>query len=151
MLKCKQRRVSNMANLTETLQKYPIFQELPIDKKHVLLTLATEFEENDLALYLSPSELTKKLNIGNTDTWNLFLSLEPTKNYIKKAMAEQTQIAHRKAFAALTTQAQQGNVQAAKQIQELAGVFSDTDNNKVVVLHRVSRPKKPQKSENKNS
>lgn len=134
-----------MAQLTETLQKYPLFKELTLDKQHVLLTLAQEFEDNDLALYLSPQELQQKLT-GTKEHWELLLGLEPTKNYIKKAMAERTQIAHRKAFAALQAQAQQGNVQAAKQIQELAGITQDT--NRTVILHRVDRPK-PKQEETK--
>jgi hypothetical protein len=56
-------------------------------------------------------------------------------------MAAISQIASRKAFQALLQSALGGNAQAAKQINELSGVLSSTDNNKVVVLTSVPRPK----------
>lgn len=133
--------------LLEMLEKNPIFQELPIDKKHVLTTLATEFEDNDLALYLTPKELSNKLGIGSPDNWVLFLNLEPVKNYIKKATADAIQIAQRKGMLALTQQAAQGNVPAAKELNEMAGLYEKGDDNKIIVLHRVNRPKIQQTQE----
>lgn len=127
--------------LLDMLNHNPIFQEMPIDKRHVLTTLAQEFEENELALYLTPKELTHKLNVGNAEQWQLFLSLDPVINYIKKETAERVQIAQRKGLLALQQAASQGNVQAAKEINEMAGIYQQADKNKIVVLHRVNRPK----------
>lgn len=127
--------------LLDMMEKNPIFQELPIDRKHVLRTLAEEFEDNELALYLTPKELSNKLNIGNPEQWNLFLSLDPVRNYIKKETADRVQIAQRKGLLALQQQAANGNVQAAKEINEMAGIYERGDQNKVVILHRVNRPK----------
>lgn len=126
--------------LVEALQRYPVFQTLPLDKQHALTTLALKFEESEHALYLSPRELSQALKIGSPDIWALLLSLEPTKNYIKKEMADRTQIASRKAFQSLSVSAASGSVQAAKEINELSGIFEKTDNNKIVILHRVNRP-----------
>lgn len=134
--------------LLDMLEKNPIFQELPLDKKHVLSTLALEFEDNELALYLTPKELTSKLNIGNPDQWSLFLSLDPVRNYIKKETADNIAIAQRKGLLALQQAAASGNVQAAKEINEMAGIYEKADNNKIVILHRVNRPK-PKEEEKK--
>lgn len=130
-----------MATLVDTLTKYPIFQELPIDKQHALLTLATHFETEEQALYLSPNELTTTLNIGNAEQWSILLQFEPTKNFIKKELAERTQIAHRKAVQSLQFQASNGNVAAAKEINDLVGIYEKSSDNKIVVLHKISRPK----------
>lgn len=136
-----------MATLVDTLTKYPIFQELPIDKQHVYQTLATYFETEENALYLSPTELTTQLSIGNAEQWAFLLSLEPTKNFIKKELAERTQIAQRKALQSLQFQAANGNVAAAKEINEVAGIYDKQNNNQIVVLHRVNRPKVQTKEE----
>ena len=56
-------------------------------------------------------------------------------------MSAQAQIAQRKTFQTLQVAAQQGNVQAAKEINELSGILQQYDNNKVIVLHQISRPK----------
>jgi len=58
-----------------------------------------------------------------------------------KCLAQMAQIATRRTFKALKEQGESGNVQAIKQINELSGVLNSGDDNKVVVLHRVERPK----------
>jgi hypothetical protein len=133
-----------MAQLTDLLAANPNFQSLPTEKKEVYARLATEFEDNDLALYLSPSELTAKLGIGNRHLWQDFLVLEPVQAYIRAQVAFTAQVGSRKTLQALTREAQTGDTTAAKQLNELAGIFNRTDNQKVVVLHQIKRPKETQ-------
>jgi hypothetical protein len=56
-------------------------------------------------------------------------------------MNHQTQVAQRKTLQALQEAAENGNVQAAKEINELSGIMQAGDNNRVVVLHQIARPK----------
>lgn len=127
--------------LMEMLKESKSFQEKTLEQQEVLAALARSFELNPNALYLTPDELTKKLNIGNRDMWFNFLNLEPVRNFIRAEMANQSQIAQRKTFLALASAAQDGNVQAAKEINELSGIMSSADNNRIVVLHQIARPK----------
>jgi hypothetical protein len=127
--------------LMEMLKESKSFQEKTLEQQEVLAALARSFELNPNALYLTPDELTKKLNIGNRDMWFNFLNLEPVRNFIRAEMANQSQIAQRKTFLALASAAQDGNVQAAKEINELSGIMSSADNNRIVVLHQIVRPK----------
>lgn len=130
-----------MAQLTEMLKQSNSFQSLPEEKREIFARLAEEFQDNDLALHLSPTELTVKLGIGNRDLWQQFLQMDTVLAYLKQQMSFNAQIAHRKAFNSLQKEASQGDTQAAKQINELAGIYANTNNNKVVVLHQIARPK----------
>lgn len=127
--------------LLEALKANESFRRLPIEKQEIFARLASVFEDNELALYLSPQELTSKLQIGNKNQWQEFLNMEIVRQYIKGQMAQMAQIATRRTFKALKEQGESGNVQAIKQINELSGVLNSGDDNRVVVLHRVERPK----------
>jgi hypothetical protein len=129
-------------SLIDTLQKYQPFQQQPIDMQEVYTRLAETFEDSiDLAIYLTPKELTTKLDIGNPDQWTNFLQMEPVKIFIKSQMAQTLQIAQRKSIQAVAKEAALGNVQAAKQVAELSGALAKIDDNKIVVLHQINRPK----------
>jgi hypothetical protein len=137
-----------MAQLIAMLQNSSTFQTLAGEKQDVFLRLADEFDTNDFALHLSPIELTAKLQIGNKDLWQQFLQMDTVQSYIKSQMAFNSQIASRKAFTALQKEAMLGDTTAAKQINELAGIFNQQDNSKVIVLHQIQRPKiKPRPQE----
>lgn len=127
--------------LTEMLKKNKLFNNLPLDKQDILARLAATFQEDFMYLYLSPEELEKETGIGNKGQWNDLLSLDITSQYIKAQMGQQIQISQRKAVQALQAEALKGNTQATKQINELAGVMNQADNNKVIVLHQIARPK----------
>lgn len=130
-----------MAQLTEMLKSSQTFQALPQERQEIFARLAEEFQENDLAMHLTPTELTAKLGIGNRDLWQQFLQMETVLAYLRQQMSFNAQVAHRKAFDALSKTASLGDTSAAKQINELAGIYSQTDNNKVVVMHQINRPK----------
>jgi hypothetical protein len=110
-------------------------------EQEAFLALASKFENSSEAMYLSPDELTAKLKLGNKEMWTRFLNLEPVMSFIKSEMAHQARVAQRKAFLSLQKLALEGNVQAAKEINELSGIMSTTDDNKVIVLHQIQRPK----------
>lgn len=130
-----------MAQLTEMLKLSENFRTLSQEKQEIFARLAEEFEDNDLAMHLTPTELTAKLLIGNRDLWQQFLQMETVLAYIKGQMAFNAQIAHRKAFKALQSSASNGDTQASKQINELAGIYAQSDSNRTVVLHQIKRPK----------
>lgn len=126
--------------LIDMLKSNHHFQLQPMEKQEIFARLANVFEDNDFALYLSHEELPIKMKTGNKQQWQEFLQLEPTKNYIKAQMAQQATVAQRKAFQSLTKEALLGNVQAARQINEISGIMDQTDNNRIIVLHQIKRP-----------
>lgn len=130
-----------MILLTEIIKTNPEFLEMTSENREIFSRLAAEFEDNDLALHLTPIELTEKLLIGNKFQWQTFLQLEAVKIYIKQQMSFNAEIASRKTFESLTKSATTGDTQAAKQINEIAGLHNKGDQNKTVVLHQISRPK----------
>jgi glutathionyl-hydroquinone reductase len=116
------------------------FQELTKEQQEILAILASQFEEHsEHTLHLSPTELADTLSIGNKKQWHDFLNLEPTQQYIKTQQAFNARIAQRKAFQALEREANEGNVNAAKQINELSGILNNIDTNKIIVLHHINR------------
>jgi hypothetical protein len=123
------------------LKLNPNFDGLPSEKKEVFARLAAEFEDNDFALYLDPSELSDKLGVGNKQQWQEFLNLESVRQYVNGQMANIAQIASRKTFKGLMVKGMGGDVQAIKEINELSGVMNSGDKNKVVVLHQINRAK----------
>lgn len=126
--------------LLEMLKSSKQYQDLPDEQKQIIARLATQFEEHsEHTLHLTPVELTDSLKIGNKKLWQDFLNLESTKNYIKTQMAFNSQIAQRKAFQSLEREAKEGNVNAAKQINELSGILNNADNNRIIVLHQINR------------
>lgn len=127
--------------LIEMLKESKSFQSKNREEQLVLAKLANTFESDPRYLLLNPQDLAQMTGIGNKDMWFSFLNLDPTRNYIKAEMANQAQIAQRKAFTALALSAEQGNVQAAKEINELSGIMSQSDNNRIIVMHQISRPK----------
>ena len=126
--------------LTDILKQNEKFNQLPLDTRHAFMVLAELFEGNPHAIYMDPMELAVKLERGNKDQWQSFLQLEPVRGYIKGQMGSQAEVAARKAFQSLTKEAVQGNVQAARQVNELAGIIGGQDANKIVVLHKIERP-----------
>lgn len=104
------------------------------------MKLASHFEDNDLALYLTPTDLARTLQVGSKQNWAEFLSLDPVRAYIRAQMAASAQIQQRAAQATLAQAAKSGDVQAAKLITEISGVLNSGDKSKTVVLHRVNRP-----------
>lgn len=136
--------------LVDTLKRNSIFQALTTEQQDIYSRLAEEFEDAvDLAIYLTPRELSTKLQVGNAEQWQNFLNMEPVKIFIKSTLNQNLQVAQRKSIQALTKEAEMGNVQAARQVNELSGLLAKADDNKVIILHKISRPSLiPRKVEN---
>ncbi len=130
-----------MGRLIDMLNANEKFKSLPDSKREIFLKLADVFEDNDLALYLTPSDLSMKLQIGSKANWTDFLNLEPVDAYIKSEMALNAKIAQRQAVQSMTKEAARGDASAARIINDISGVLNSGDRNKIVVLHRVNRPK----------
>lgn len=125
--------------LVETLKKSPTFQSFTPDQQELYAKLAWAYETEESNIYKTPIELAES-NIGNKNHWQQFLSLDVIQNYVRQQMAHQTQIASRKGLISLQKEAQAGNVQAIKHLNELSGILEQGDQNKIVVLHQISRP-----------
>jgi hypothetical protein len=127
--------------LTQMLEESGALNDLPLPQKTILMHLASKFQSQTDYMFLNPEELLEATQSGTVDKWKDLLNLQETKNYIKGQMAFLSQIAQRKTFAALVSQALGGNQQAAKQVQELSGILNQQDTNRVVVLHQIPRRK----------
>lgn len=127
--------------LTEMLEQSDSLKDLPLPQKTILFTLANKFQSRTDFLFMNPEELQEHTNLGTPRQWEDLLKLQETQNYIKTTMQFISQISQRKTFKSLVSMALEGNHQAAKQVQELSGIMNQADNNKVVIMHYVPRPK----------
>lgn len=87
----------------------------------------------------SPSELEKETNIP-AQTWYDFINnSEEIRQFIHRRTNEDIEFAHRRALSALAKEAQRGNVQAIKELNNLSGILNQ-QNNKQIVTHFIPRP-----------
>lgn len=128
--------------LVNLLKNDKDFNALPEQRQELFLALANilETQSKDL-LYLDAEELTQQTEIGNRELWQALLNTQPARQFIKSEMQRFTDVAQRRAFKALQKQAENGNVSAAKEIQELSGIMNQADNSRVIILHQIQRPK----------
>jgi hypothetical protein len=127
--------------LLDMLKTDKQFQDLPLPEQDLIARLASAFIEDQSNIFKSADELAESASIGNIAHWQRFLTLAPVIMYIKGQMAQIAQVASRKGFLSLQKEANAGNVQAIKQINELAGILNKADDNKVIVLSYIPRPK----------
>jgi len=100
---------------------------------------------------LTPQELEEKSNHTiNQQTWRDFLDEESTRQLIQRRLTEDTEIAHRKAMQALAKEAQRGNVQAIKELNQLSGILNQ-NNNKQFITHYIPRPEAPTENQTGNT
>lgn len=86
----------------------------------------------------TPEELEAQTGISQT-VWLEYLNKESTRQLINKRTAEDIEFAQRKALQALTKEAQRGNVQAIKEINQISGILNQ-NNNKQFITHYIPRP-----------
>ena len=65
---------------------------------------------------------------------------------VRDTRGREIEIAHRIALQALTREAQKGNIQAIKELNQLSGILNQ-NNNKQFITHFVPRPKQQQQQE----
>lgn len=126
--------------LVEMLKQSQDFLKLTPPEQAITLSLAHTFQERTDYLFLNPEELVDMTEIGTKDQWQELLNRQETQSYIKSTMAFLAQISQRKTFKSLVEMALSGNQGAAKQVTELSGVLNSTDNNKIIILHKIPRP-----------
>lgn len=126
--------------LTQDIQKHPIWEDLPLDKQDIFLRMAEVFESTDKNLTLDAEQLTQQTRVAHRHQWWEFLDLEPVQNYINQQQQRLTKVAARKTLQELQKELTNGNVGAGKEINQMASVFEKTDNNKIIILHRIPRP-----------
>lgn len=127
--------------LLEMLKADKQFNDMPYEQQDLIARLASQFIQDQGNLFKSADELVEATAIGKAEHWHKFLSLNPVMIYIKQQMAAIAQVASRKGFLSLQKEAQAGNVQAVKQINELAGILNKADDNKIIIMHHIPRPK----------
>ena len=133
--------------LTKMLQEANALKDYSIPDQHILMALASKYQENTVYMSLAPDELAEFTELGTKDKWTELMKLQETQNFIKGQMAFLGQVDQRKTYFALVKLALEGNQQAAKQVQELSGIMNQQDSNRVIVLHRIPRPEKKEVTE----
>lgn len=127
--------------LSKMLENSKQFTALTTINKEVTLRLADAFESRPDSIYKSHIELPSYLRIGTKEQWFDFLNLEPVRQYITAQMGFLSTIAVRQNFQKLQEQAMQGNIQALKELNDISPFFNQQEQNKVIILHQIARPK----------
>lgn len=94
---------------------------------------------------LTPHELEERTNVPE-EHWRIYLDQEATRQLIHRRLTEDAEIAQRKAMQALSKEAQRGNVQAIKELNQLSGILNQ-NNNKQFITHYIPRPTPPKEQE----
>lgn len=96
--------------------------------------------ENDLSGFhrMTLAELSNKTGIPE-NTWSTYLQREDVRQRIHSKMNEEIEIAHRTSLTALSREAQRGNVQAIKELNQLSGILNQ-NKNRQIVTHYIPRP-----------
>lgn len=89
---------------------------------------------------LTLSQLEQQTNIPQIN-WSNYLQREDVRQRIHAKVNEDIEIAHRASLSALSKEAQRGNVQAIKELNNLSGILNQ-NNNKQIVTHFIPRPQK---------
>lgn len=126
--------------LLDMLRTNEAFNRLPTEQKHVLAKLADPFESYPEGIYCTPVELAAKLQIGSHQHWFDFLNMDIVRQYIKAQIAFNLEVGQRRALPTVIKNAGQGDIQAAKMVNDMSGILNSGERNKVVVLHRIVRP-----------
>lgn len=92
-------------------------------------------------------ELSQHTGISE-EQWSIYLQREDVRQRIHAKTSEDIEIAHRVALAQLAKQAQNGNIQAIKELNQLSGILNQ-NNNKQIVTHYVKRPEPQQQQQQK--
>lgn len=98
---------------------------------------------NDLPNFhsLTPQELEQITKIDAKEWHNLITTNEQVRQLIHRKTNEDIEIAHRKALSALSKEAQRGNVQAIRELNQLSGILNQ-QNSKQFITHYIPRPAK---------
>jgi len=101
--------------------------------------MAKQFDDDPELLTLDTKELTTKFPGTTHSRWRDFLALDAVALFANHITKSNMAIAFRKAQKALTTEAAQGNTQAAKQITDLSNFMANNQNKVVHILTYVPR------------
>ena len=132
--------------LTEMLQNSPNYTDpehedyVPLDKQHVFLRLAEEFQSKQSTMYMDAEELEQDLGIGDANLWEEFLNMEPVLLYTTARTKRMAAVKSRKSLKNLQRAADGGDVRAIQYLNELSGILQAQDGAKIIVLTTVPRP-----------
>ena len=127
--------------LTQMINESGVLKDKTLPEQTIMMRLAARYQENKAFLFLDPEELLEETGIGSKEQWTELLRLQETQNFLKGQMQFLAQIAQRKTFKSLVESALGGNANAAKQVQEISGLFNQQDQNRTIVLHHIPRSK----------
>lgn len=99
---------------------------------------------------LSPSELEQLTSISAKEWHHLITNNEQIRQLIHRKTNEDIEIAQRKALNALAKQAERGNVQAIKELNQVSGILNQS-NNKQFITHYIPRPEKEVQPDDTNA
>jgi hypothetical protein len=88
---------------------------------------------------LTPTELEQLTSIDAKEWHHLITNNENIRQLIHRRTNEDIEIAQRKALQSLAKQAQLGNVQAIKELNQVSGILNQA-NNKQFITHFIPRP-----------
>lgn len=88
--------------------------------------------------HLTLQQLEQRTSIPQ-QIWSNHLNKEDTRQRITQRLNEDIEIAHRASLHALTKEAQRGNIQAIKELNQLSGILNQ-NNNKQIITHHIPRP-----------
>jgi hypothetical protein len=139
--------MAKIPRLTNMLSSSPYFTDpsvedyIPIDKQEIYLKLASVFQSKISYLYSDPEELARPQDydgtgIGTPELWDEFLTLDTVQLYITARTRNLASQKARKSLHNLQKQADKGDVQAIKYLNEVSGMLAGADNNKTIVLLR---------------
>lgn len=125
--------------LRKMVEQHPSFKSLPKMFQLAYPQLADLFERDPENIFRTTDELAEQHPEFSRDVWDEFLQFEPVKQFISVRTKRFIEQSARKAQRKLAEEAESGNVQAVKQLQELAGLLDAKENNKIIVTHFVPR------------
>ena len=125
--------------LRKMVEQHPLFKSLPKMLQWAYPQLADLFERDPENIFRTTDELADQHPEFSRDVWDEFLQFEPVKQFISVRTKRFIEQSARKAQRKLAEEAESGNVQAVKQLQELAGLLDAKENNKIIVTHFVPR------------
>jgi hypothetical protein len=128
------------------LQNSPIYTDpthddyVPLDKQHVFLRLAEQFQSKQSSMYMDAEELEQEFAIGDANLWEEFLNLDPVLLYSTARTKRMAAVKSRKSMKNLQRAADSGDVRAIQYLNEVSGILQAQDGAKLIVLTTVPRP-----------
>jgi hypothetical protein len=124
--------------LKNQLQDEGFLKNLELDEQEAVGIMLSRYISEDW-WHLSSKDIAK-MTKSRPEMWEKLLGTFAIRQFVDRRAKQFTAESHRKGIVSLAMEAQQGNVQAIKELKELSGIMNQQESKTVVILHRVSRP-----------